>query len=284
MKKKLLECEAEIEFLKKELSHKNDLIAEIQKTAKIGYYIFEMSTLSMTGSPQLNEILGVDADYEITVESWLAIVHDDYKEEMQRYLVEDVVGKKQNFDKSYKIWDNKLQEDKWVCGKGTLHFSPDGEIIRMIGTIQDVSQHKKTIEKLQEADRFIQLASASFFVWKNDENWPVEQIDGNYNQVFGYSKEEFKSGKISYAELVHPDDLERVGLEVSTAGEKGILQFRHKPYRIISKDGVEKWVDDQTVIIRNMQNEITHYTGVIIDITDLVTLDAALKKAKLDIT
>ena len=42
------------------------------------------------------------------------------------------------------------------------------------------------------------------------EGWPVELVSENIAQ-FGYSPEEFISGAVSYASIVHPDDLERVG-------------------------------------------------------------------------
>ena len=40
-------------------------------------------------------------------------------------------------------------------------------------------------------------------------------------ELFGYDAEEFTSGKISYAEVIHPDDLRKVQEEVKVFGGGG---------------------------------------------------------------
>jgi hypothetical protein len=49
--------------------------------------------------------------------------------------------------------------------------------------------------------------------------------------------EEFLSGKINYASLIHPEDLERVSQEVATYTNTNKDFWTHQPYRIITKDG-----------------------------------------------
>jgi len=57
-------------------------------------------------------------------------------------------------------------------------------------------------------------------------------------ELFCYAAEEFTSGQISYAMIVHPDDLERVAKEVKAfSNEKEKTGVVHEPYRTISKDG-----------------------------------------------
>jgi PAS domain S-box-containing protein len=88
-------------------------------------------------------------------------------------------------------------------------------------------------------------------------------------ELFGYAAEEFTSGQISYAMTVHPDDLDRVAKEVTTfSNEIERVGFVHEPYRIISKDGKVKWVDDRTYIRRDYKGKIAHYEGIVVDITD----------------
>jgi PAS domain S-box-containing protein len=84
---------------------------------------------------------------------------------------------------------------------------------------------------------------------------------------FGYRPEEFLAGAISFAAIVHPDDLERVNAEVQEYSSQWIDQFRQE-YRILSKEGKVRWIDDHTVIERDAAGIITHYQGIIIDITE----------------
>jgi signal transduction histidine kinase/CheY-like chemotaxis protein len=78
-------------------------------------------------------------------------------------------------------------------------------------------------------------------------------------------------GKLSYARVVHPRDLENVEKEVTTySAEEGREEFNHDPYRVVTKDGEIKWVDDMTFIRRDENGDITHYEGIVLDISERV--------------
>ena len=63
------------------------------------------------------------------------------------------------------------------------------------------------------------------FKWRATEGWPVEYVSPNIRQ-FGYAAEDFTSGKVPYADIVHPDDIERIAAEVSQShrGGRGLLR------------------------------------------------------------
>lgn len=106
------------------------------------------------------------------------------------------------------------------------------------------------------------------FKWINAENWPVEFVSGNVSQIFGRSAQDFMSGSIPYASLLHPDDLKRVAQELAKANASGVVNFSHDAYRIIHPDGECRWVEDHTRIVRNADGVITHYIGYVVDITE----------------
>ncbi|MCD4720121.1 MAG: PAS domain-containing protein [Desulfobacula sp.] len=55
-----------------------------------------------------------------------------------------------------------------------------------------------------------------------------------------------------YTKVVHPDDLERVAGEVAKYSVgKEQKRFTHEPYRIVTKDGKIKWINDRTDIRRD---------------------------------
>lgn len=108
---------------------------------------------------------------------------------------------------------------------------------KFIGMVRDITRLKLTEGKINEAYEIINKSPAVAFLWKNDEGWPVEYVSKNVKRLFGYTAEEFTSGKVSYTKTVHPDDLERVGAEVAGFSKrKGREEFTHEPYRIITKD------------------------------------------------
>ena len=146
---------------------------------------------------------------------------------------------------------------------------------------KEINERKRADKALQEAYSIINRSPAVAFLWKNLEGWPVEFVSENVVELFGYAAEEFTSGQVSYAKTVHPDDLERVSKEVTTfSNEKERTGFVHEPYRIISKNGKVRWVDDRTYIRRDNKGKVAHYEGIVVDITDSMQTAEALRENK----
>ena len=139
----------------------------------------------------------------------------------------------------------------------------------------------QTEKMLTEANNIINRSPAVVFLWKNDEGWAVEFVSENVEELFGYSVQEFLERKISYSQIIHGDDLERVADEVASYSKKeGLQSFEHEPYRIITKNGDIRWIADVTCIRRDSQGIITHYEGVVYDITERVQAEEALKESE----
>ena len=141
---------------------------------------------------------------------------------------------------------------------------------------QTYQQLERELKKLKEIKDIIERSPAVAFLWKNQENWPVEFVSNNVNNIFGYSANDFITGKIVYSELIHSDDLPRVAEEVKTNSESNSISFTHEPYRIICKSGEVKWLKDLTYIRRDENGKITHYDGIILDITEQKKTEQAL--------
>ncbi|WP_333784385.1 PAS domain-containing protein [Thermocrinis sp.] len=91
----------------------------------------------------------------------------------------------------------------------------------------------------------------AFFVWQNKEGWPVKSVSKSVYELTEYTQEEFLSGVIDYAKLIHSEDLQRVSEEVRLNTESKSDYWTHQPYRIITKSGKVKWVLDHTVSIKD---------------------------------
>jgi len=146
---------------------------------------------------------------------------------------------------------------------------------------QDITERKKTEERLQEAFTIINRSASVAFTWRNMEGWPVEFVSDNVTALFGHSANDFLTGKVAYDKVVHPDDLARVAEEIATySGEKDRTEFTHIPYRIISKDGAVRWVDDWTFIVRDAEGKVTHFKGIVTDITHRKRAEGELRRER----
>jgi PAS domain S-box-containing protein len=106
-------------------------------------------------------------------------------------------------------------------------------------------------------EEVISHSPSVLFLWRAEEGWPVELVSDNVS-MFGYSSDNFLTGKVIFADIIHPDDLERVSQEVELNSEKGRDNFSQE-YRILSANGDIVWITDITIVKRNTDGEITHY-------------------------
>ncbi len=119
-------------------------LKQSQKVARIGYYIFDITTGFWTSSEMLDEIFGIDNNYKHDIEGWLNLIDQEYSEEMSTYLNQHILEEKKDFDKIYKIRKQNDNSVLWVHGMGSLEFDKDGNVIKMFGTIQDVTERMVT--------------------------------------------------------------------------------------------------------------------------------------------
>lgn len=128
-----------------------------------------------------------------------------------------------------------------------------------------IADRDRAWEALKREQKLFIAGPTVVFQWAAKENWPVEYVSPNVAQ-FGYSADDFISGRMLYAGIIHPEDLEWVIQEVKTYSESRAAHFT-QTYRIIRADGEARWIEDSTIIVRNDAGEVTHYDGYVVDIT-----------------
>ncbi|PCI00024.1 MAG: hypothetical protein COB81_09695 [Flavobacteriaceae bacterium] len=139
---------------------------------------------------------------------------------------------------------------------------------------------EKQVAILAKTNKVIESSLVVIFHWQHLENCPVSFVSKNVSKIFGYTYDDFLSKKINYGQTIHKEDLLKVSQELEFHCIIGSNSFTHEPYRIISKSGHIKWIKDETYIIKDETGKITHYEGVIIDITKQIEAEQELIKSK----
>ncbi len=121
------------------------------------------------------------------------------------------------------------------------------------------------LESMEKLAKIYKNSSIVAFLWGGGDEWPVDFVTENVIQ-FGYTPEDFTSGRLNYADIVHPDDLDRLRSEVLEFTKVGTT-LTHE-YRILTKSGEARWVTEQSYIGRDERGVTNYYQGIIIDITD----------------
>jgi diguanylate cyclase (GGDEF)-like protein/PAS domain S-box-containing protein len=92
--------------------------------------------------------------------------------------------------------------------------------------------------------------------------------------LLGYTLEEWMAEPDMWLRSLHPEDRERIVLETHEALASGNpIEYE---YRILTKDGRERWVHDRGAFVRDTSGHAIEWRGVIMDITERRALEAQL--------
>ena len=211
------------------------------------------------------------------------IIHPDDLPEVETELAEISRAGGTVFVKEYRI-RTKYGEDRWVKEQTFIQRNDEGIVTHYQGTIFDITEKKNREMALEESlkaqrslENAINNSSTMVFLWRAEEFLPTDYASENVSKL-GYSAEDFVLGRISYSDLIHPDDYEIVKDTLAEKCEDDSDNYTQE-YRVISKDGKTLWVSQGTFIQRAKDGNATHLQGIVQDITEQKEEEIALKAA-----
>ena len=111
-----------------------------------------------------------------------------------------------------------------------------------------------------------------------DELGTMEFVSEGCLKLTGYHPDELIfDSRISYGQITHPDDLERVNTSIHAALEE--RNSYDTEYRIIRADGSIRWVSERGVGVFDQHGQRIAIEGFIQDITDRISTNKALHEA-----
>jgi len=159
------------------LIEKDRLVRESQSAAHIGSYSTNLVTKKWQASEEIYRIFGIDETYPHTLDGWIDRVHPDFREELVNDLLNTEIGKN-SFDHEYKIIRINDGQERWVHGIGKFEFEEQYTAIKLIGTIQDITERKLREEKLNKLNKTLTALSKSSqaMIYSEDETKLMNQV------------------------------------------------------------------------------------------------------------
>ena len=169
----------------------------------------------------------------------------------------------------------------WVSDKNVPLRNVNGEIIGVIGTIHDITERKKSEERLKSINERFVLATiaASISVWEHDFITDIIQIDDNFNKIYGTTQGNYQIEFDQFIKFVHPDDVDiiKISIEEAIKFDKN-MSFE---FRIIRSDGNIRDISSYGKIVKDKTNKPIKFIGVNMDISDTKNAELAIRESEI---
>jgi sigma-B regulation protein RsbU (phosphoserine phosphatase) len=136
----------------------------------------------------------------------------------------------------------------------------------------------RTEEELRLAQVIIDNSPVVLFRRVAGDKPRLVYVSDNIRQM-GYTAREFLEEKIHFKDIVHPADFERIGEEIKQYAEDDAEEYTQF-YRIMTKDGQVRWVEDQTSVVRDDQGNKIFNQGLLVDITSRKQAEEEVRKSE----
>lgn len=241
-------------------------LEEAQRISRIGSWEYDVVNDKSYWSKQTYKIFGMD-NLNI-IPDWdkvLSFSHPNDREKWESLLTNAIKYKRDvSFENRIIRKDGK---ERVVLQKLEVKLGESGDVVRFVGTIQDITDYRIIKKKLAESNSQFQSIADHLpvAIWSLDtKRNQISFCSKGVEVVYGVAQIEFRDNPLLWLKYVHPED--RLMVEMNQEKMWHGEELVHS-YRIIDKNGNIKWVEDQALPYVGEDGEITRIDGIVRDIT-----------------
>jgi PAS domain S-box-containing protein len=264
----------------KKLRRSEAYLAEAQRLAKTGSWAYNPAAEKcIYWSDEMRRIFGLDFKTSNLPnrEEFLRLVHPEDRDRFNERIGESR-REKSDFVQDYRVvlTDGTV---KHIQGIGHPLLDETGNIIEYVGSDVDVTERKRTEEKLRrseadllEAQRISQTGS-----WKLDVSSGEVTVSPQIFRIYGVKPDEGMSTTEFWLNRNHPEDAKRI----EDLFERSRIQKTDydADYRIVLPDGTVKHLHAVGHPVLNEAGDLVEFVGTAIDVTEQTQARIELEKA-----
>jgi len=269
---------SELEKAYKLLKESERGLAEAQEMAHLGSWDWNIATGELYWSDEKYRIFGHSPqEFSPTYETFVSYIHPDDRDYANNAITTALNGNPYSID--YRII-RADGEERIIQAQGEVIFDEKNTPIRMKGTIQDITEHKKSEEMLKESESKLKALFELLPVGVSIIDKDRKAIDANLalERILDLSKSDMFKGKYGTRKYLRSNGTEMPAEEfpsVRAVQEPGSIQISE--IGVVKEDGNTIWTDVSATTLPFSDGQVVITTR---DITESKKAKEELQKAE----
>jgi two-component system cell cycle sensor histidine kinase/response regulator CckA len=252
-------------------------LKKAQEIARIGSWEFDIATKAIECSIEMLRLFGLDSPISSPTlpelaqffppEDWIQV-----QQAIQRLIA---TGDPQSFAGRIQLPDGQFRD---LEGSGEVIRNSQGEVVKLLGIVMDVTEHKQRIEQLQLSESVILHANDAVLITEAEPiDLPGPRIiyaNPAFTKMTGYSLGEIIGQTPRILQGAKTDRAKLAQVRMALMHQQQI-RIELINYR---KDGQEFWVELDLVPVTNSAGQVTHFVAFQRDISDRKRNEQTLKE------
>jgi PAS domain S-box-containing protein len=230
------ENEEQLIAFQRELLLREQQLKAAQQVARTGSWYMNIPANTLEWSEETYRIFEIPPETVMTDELFVEKVFPDDRPKVHECWLEGT--KKGVYEVEHRI--ATPSGEKWVREKARLEFDSSGEPVRAVGTVQDITEKKKTENILRESESLYKnLFNNSPFPNGIVDKKTLQFLEVNETatRLYGYSREEFL--QLSAYDIRVPEDRDKLKGQLeegSYAGDTSVRPHKKKNGEVIQAE------------------------------------------------
>jgi PAS domain S-box-containing protein len=281
--------------LSQDLQESKARLEEAQRVAHVGHWEWDLETDVVVWSDETYRIFGLSPqERPMDLATVRSMVHPEDRESLYQGVDQDLVAGERP-EAEFRIVRpsgevrtvSSLTSERWSSLPGDTKRDASGRPYKLFGTIQDITDRKRTEEAFQEISHKLQesnarleeaqrIANVGHYSWNLVEN-RVIWSDEVY-RIYGLDLQEGPIDLAKVSEMIHPEDRELVFRASEEALQSKVpADIEH---RLVRPNGEVRTIHSVGTVKRDTSGRPYEMFGTAQDITERKRSEEALKQSQ----
>ncbi|NQT73867.1 MAG: PAS domain S-box protein [Chloroflexi bacterium] len=253
-------------------------MGKAQSIAHVGSWEWDISRDTLYWSDELYRIFGLSPqEFASTYEAFINTIHPNDRKYVKQNI-EEVFKTKKPFDSTHRIVRPDGSE-RVVEDQGEPTVAEDGTLVKIVGTVQDITERTKAEQALRKSkERYkLHFVSVSDIIFSVGANATITDISPSVEGILGYKPEDLEGKSFAELGIMTPESLER-----AIANTVRVFSGANLPvqvYEFITKEGNQIF-GEITAKALVKDGQVISTFNVARDITERKRAEDALKESE----